>query len=612
MSWESSLGAVVLDAGQCRFSVWAPTARRVEVHIIAPQERVIPLDRTEGGYHLAVVDHVSPGTRYTYRLDGAVERPDPVSRSQPQGVHQPSEVVDRAFAWDDRRWFGRALQDYLIYELHVGTYTPEGTFEALIPHLHDLKELGITAIELMPIAQFPGSRNWGYDGVYPYAVQHSYGGPTGLKRFVNACHAQGLAVVLDVVYNHLGPEGNYLAEFGPYFTDRYQTPWGDALNFDGPQSDGVRRYFIENALTWVTEFHVDALRLDAIDAMYDSSAQPFVRELASAVQLQGKRLNRRVFVLGEGDQNDTRIIKPREQGGFGLDAQWNDDFHHALHTLLTPDRTGYYQDFGTLEQLAMAFRDGFVYAGQYSAFRQRRHGSSSRACPAHQFVVCSQNHDQVGNRLLGERLSHLVSFEQLKLAASTVLLSPFIPLIFMGEEYAETAPFQYFVSHSDPALIESVRQGRREEFKSFAWPGEPVDPQDEATYRRCRLNLALRQQGHHHGLRTFYTALIRLRKKRPALASLDKEMMEVRGDESKQLLWIRRWREQDEVFLVFNFSDAVHAATLPMPQGAWVKQLDSADRRWKGSGTTVPDTLDSIGAAVLRIAPHACVVFARK
>ena len=454
---KRGLGAIYLGDGRCSFRVWAPRAQQVEVRIVAPGQRIIPLRRDERGYHEVVAESVDPGTRYFYRLDGESERPDPASRFQPEGVHGPSQVVDSRFSWGDAGWFGLPLRDYIIYELHVGTFTGEGTFAAVVTHLEQLKELGITVLELMPVAQFPGSRNWGYDGTYPFAVQNSYGGPDGLKHLVSACHQRGLAVVLDVVYNHLGPEGNYLGDFAPYFTDRYRTPWGPAVNFDGAHSDEVRRFFIENALSWVTEFHVDGLRIDAVHAILDFSAKPFLQELAEAVHAQAERLNRRIYLIPESDLNDTRLIRAPEVGGFGLDAQWNDDFHHALHTLLTGERTGYYEDFGEIRHLVKGFREGFVYSGEYSPYRRRRHGNSSRSLPAHRFVVFAQNHDQVGNRLRGDRLSHLVSLEALKLAAGVILLSPFIPLLFMGEEYGEIAPFEYFVSHSDPGLIEAVR-----------------------------------------------------------------------------------------------------------------------------------------------------------
>lgn len=441
MGTDARVGATYLGEGRCRFCVWAPLADRVAVHVVAPREWLAPLARDARGYHCGVVTGVEPGSRYFYVLDGEKERPDPASRYQPEGVHGPSQVVDtRAFPWSDRGWCAPALQELVLYELHVGTYTPAGTFEAIIPHLDGLRELGINAVELMPVAQFPGNRNWGYDGVYPFAVQNSYGGPAGLQRLVDACHRRGLAVILDVVYNHLGPEGNYLGDFAPYFTDRYRTPWGAALNFDGPHSDEVRRFFIANALYWLTEFHIDGLRLDAVHAIIDVSAFPFLEELAAVVHRYADRSGRRVYVIAESDLNDPRLIRPRLLGGYGLDAQWIDDFHHALHTLLTGERHGYYQDFGTVHHLAQAFRKGYVYTGQYSSYRRRRHGKAPRLCAAHRFVVFAQNHDQVGNRAQGERLSALTDFAGLKLAACAVLLSPFVPRCLWGRSTARRHP----------------------------------------------------------------------------------------------------------------------------------------------------------------------------
>ncbi|GIX47331.1 MAG: malto-oligosyltrehalose trehalohydrolase [Candidatus Tectimicrobiota bacterium] len=612
MSWEASLGATYLGDGRCRFLVWAPRAERVAVHLLAPRERLVPMAPRPHGYHTALVEDVAPGSLYRYRLDDRLERPDPASRAQPEGVHGPSQVVDPAFAWEDAAWPGLPLEAYVFYELHVGTFTPEGTFDAIIPHLPRLKDLGITALELMPVAPFPGSRNWGYDGVYPFAVHHAYGGPPGLKRLVNACHRQGLAVVLDVVYNHLGPEGNYLGDFGPYFTERYRTPWGAALNFDGPHSAEVRRYFIDNALFWITEYHVDALRLDALHAILDLSAHHFLEALASAVHRQAAALHRRVYLIAESDLNDTRLLRPPALGGYGLDAQWNDDFHHALHALLTGERHGYYQDFGTLSHLAKAFRLGYVYDGQYSTYRQRHHGNSSRAVPAHRLVVFAQNHDQVGNRMRGERLSQLVSFEGLKLAAGTVLLSPFLPLLFMGEEYGETAPFPYFISHSDPDLVAAVREGRRQEFAAFRWQGEPPDPQDEATFASAKLNHALRQQGHHRVLEDFYRELLRLRTSLPALASLDKEAQEVVRHERARALSVRRWHDGDEVLLLLCFGSAPASLTVPLPAGQWHKRLDSATARWQGPGSPLPEVLHSDGEVTLTPAPQSVVLWQRQ
>ncbi len=411
-------GAVHLEASKTRFRLWAPGASHADLQIVHPRPLVAAMQPQLDGYWETVVEDAPIGSRYYYRLDGGPPRPDPASRYQPEGVHGPSEVVDAAFDWSDEGWNAPSLEQCVFYELHAGAFTSDGTFDAVVPHLEYLRDLGITCIELMPVAQFPGRRNWGYDGVYPFAVQNSYGGPKGLKRLVNECHKTGLGVCLDVVYNHLGPEGNYFADFGPYFTGNYRTPWGPAVNFDGPESDQVRRYFIENALYWIREFHIDALRLDAVHGIFDRSAYPFLEELSDAVHAEAGRGNRRVHIVAETDLNDPRLIRPKDSGGMGLDAQWADGFHHALRVLLTGDRSGYYQDFGGLQHLAKAMREGYVYTGEYSRFRRRRYGAPAREIPAHRFVVFAQNHDQVGNRILGERLSSLLPFEDLKLAAA--------------------------------------------------------------------------------------------------------------------------------------------------------------------------------------------------
>ncbi|OGO24501.1 MAG: malto-oligosyltrehalose trehalohydrolase [Chloroflexi bacterium RBG_16_50_9] len=602
------LGATFKD-GVCRFLVWAPLAEKVEAHIIAPEERLLPLAGKAYGYHSAVLEEVAPGSLYFYRLDGSKDYPDPASRCQPQGVHGPSQAVAPAFPWEERHWPGMPLQQYIIYELHVGSFTAEGTFEAIIPCLDELKKLGITAIELMPVAQFPGARNWGYDGVYPYAVQNTYGGPAELKRLVNACHQRQMAVILDVVYNHLGPEGNYLGQYAPYFTDRYRTPWGTAINFDGPFSDDVRRYFIENALYWLQEFHIDALRLDALHAILDTSATPFLEELSTSAKELAEQLDRQIYLIGESDANDRRLIMPPELGGYGLNAQWNEGFHHSLHVLLTGEKNGYYQDFGQVRHLVKAFREGFVYSGQYSPYRKRRHGSSSLDIPAQRFVVFAQNHDQVGNRMLGDRLSQVVSFEGTKLAAGVVLLSPFIPLIFMGDEYGETAPFQYFTSHSDAVLIEAVRRGRREEFVNFRWQGEPPDPHDESTFLRAKLNHALRHEGQHRVLRGFYQELIHIRREVPALSSLNKDNLKVLGYEKNKMVFVLRWNEGSQAIAVFHFGDTPSAETFPVPAGRWRKRLDSADRQWLGKGSRLPQKLDSKGKVTITMAPKSFALF---
>ncbi len=603
-------GAAVLDGNRTRFRVWAPFVRRVELHLVAPVDRVVPMAPGERGYHEVVVDGCGPGARYRYRLDGDRERPDPASRFQPGGVHGPSEVVDAAFPWTDAGWTGIPLRDCVFYELHVGTFTPEGTFDAVIPRLAILRDLGVTAVEIMPVAQFPGGRNWGYDGAYPYAVQDSYGGPAGLKRLVDACHAAGLACALDVVYNHLGPEGNYLGEYAPYFTDRYRTPWGSAINFDGPGSDEVLRYFIGNALQWVSEYHLDALRLDAVHAIFDRAAVPFLQELAAAVRREAERLGRRIHVIAESDLNDARLIRPREAGGYGLDGQWSDDLHHALHALLTGERGGYYADFGGIDPLARAWRQGYAFTGQRSRYRRRRHGNDPKGCRAEQFTVCAQNHDQVGNRALGDRFGALLPFEALKLAAGTVILSPFLPLFFMGEEYGETAPFLYFVSHGDPGLIEAVRKGRREEFASFAWGGEVPDPQAEETFARSRLRPDRRETPEGAALLAWYRELLRLRRAWPPLAAPDLAAQEVVSREAPPLLAFRRWRDGAEIFGVLHFGEAAATVELPLPAGDWRKLADAADPRWRGGGA-LPDDLHSTGATTLALPPRAVVLYGR-
>jgi maltooligosyltrehalose trehalohydrolase len=608
---EFKVGPHYLGDHRCRFRVWSPLASKVDVLLLDSRETCTPLNDTGEGYFEAEVENVPPGTLYRYRLDGSKERPDPASRAQPEGVHGPSQVVDHAFKWDDGCWFGLPLQDYVIYELHVGTFSSEGSFDAIIPHLADLKALGITAIELMPVAQFPGERNWGYDGVYPFAPQNSYGGPHGLKRLINACHKQGMAAILDVVYNHLGPEGNYLADFAPYFTERYQTPWGAAVNFDGAESDHVRRYFIDNALYWITDFHFDGLRLDAVHAILDHSPFTFLEELADAVHRQAKRLNRQVLLFPESAANDSRLIRSRELGGYGFDAQWNDDFHHALRGVLTGERGGYYDDYGEFRQLVKAYREGFVYAGEFSKYRRRRHGTSSLDIPAERFVVFSQNHDQVGNRMLGERLSQLAGFEELKLAAAAVLLAPFVPLLFMGEEYGEEAPFQFFISHGDPELVRAVHQGRRAEFAAFGWQREPPDPQDEAIFLRAKLNHERRREGRFRALWEFYQELIRLRRSLAPLARLSKGHCDVTGFDHERVLLLERWNEGERVACLFNFNHSPVSISFSLPNGHWHKVIDSCDTRWQGAGSALPERLEVNGSTTLSLPPRSVALFAK-
>ncbi|MDR3553591.1 MAG: malto-oligosyltrehalose trehalohydrolase, partial [Syntrophobacteraceae bacterium] len=487
-SLSTEIGAVYLGEGKCRFRTWAPFKKHLEVRLFSPVDRIVPMEREEKGYWCAEVNDVRPGSRYLIRLDGEIERPDPASFYQPDGVHGQSEVIDPRFESHDRNWAGIGLADHIFYELHVGAFTPEGTFEGVIGKLDHIAALGATSVEIMPVAQFPGEHNWGYDGGCLFAVQNSYGGPAGLRRLVDACHEKGLSVTLDVVYNHFGPEGTYLRDFGPYFTRKYITPWGEAVNFDDDYNQEVRNFFIQNALFWLDNYNIDALRLDAVHAIYDRSAVPFLWQLAESVEELGKKSGRNRYLIAESDLNDSRLIRPRKVWGYQLDSQWCDDFHHCLHTLLTGERGGYYRDFGKLSDLTTSLREGYLYSGRYSKFRKRNHGNHSADLASEKFVVASQNHDQVGNRMLGERLSTLISFEAQKLAAAVVLLSPFLPLLFMGEEYGEQAPFLYFVDHTDPELREAVRKGRREEFNGFIWQGEPPDPASMETFLKSRLD----------------------------------------------------------------------------------------------------------------------------
>lgn len=605
------LGASYVGACQCQFEVWAPYAKRVELCITAPKAYDLEMAPAEGGYFRAVLESVEPGTRYLYRLDGGKLRPDPASRYQPSGVHEPSQVPAQQELRSGSSWKGLALEDYVVYELHVGTFTPEGTFAAIIPRIDHLLSLGVTAIELMPVAQFPGERNWGYDGVYPFAVQNSYGGPEGLRRLVEACHQRGMAVVLDVVYNHMGPEGNYLSDFGPYFTDAYKTPWGRAVNFDGADSDGVVSFFLQSALYWLDEFEIDALRLDAIHGIVDRNARPFLELLATGVDQLARRQGRKIWLIAESDLNDARYVLPRERNGYGLHAQWNDDFHHAAHVLLTGEQSGYYADFGKLEQMARAMSEGYVYQGEYSEFRQRRHGNRSTELDGRQFMVCVQNHDQVGNRRLGERLGQLASFESLKLAAGLLLLSPNLPLIFMGDEYGETAPFLYFTSHGDQDLVAAVRKGRKEEFSAFGWEEEPPDPQDVATFQASKLDFNLANKAPHSQLLALYRELLRVRREAPALRELNNKNLATRIFESERILLMRRWNAADEATIVFHFGETEAQVSLPAGGGRFEKWLDSADRKWGGPGSPSSGKRDAEGETTVRVAPKSFCLYRR-
>ncbi|TXK21567.1 malto-oligosyltrehalose trehalohydrolase [Pontibacter qinzhouensis] len=585
MGITRAIGAAYTAEKGTTFTVWAPDAQQVEVIISAPETTSLTLQKEAFGYWTGSSDKVLPGARYKYRLNNETERPDPASQFQPDTVHAASEVIDHGkFTWTDENWKGIPLEKFIIYELHVGTFSEEGTFEGIIKKLPELQELGITAIELMPLAQFPGERNWGYDGVYPFAVQNSYGGPEGLKNLVNACHEKGIAVILDVVYNHMGPEGNYLNDYGPYFTKKYNTPWGAALNFDDAHSDHVRNFFLQNALMWLRDFHIDALRLDAVHAILDMGSKHFLQELQEHVSQLGEQLGREFTLIAESDLNDVRLLNPIDKGGYGLAGQWMDDFHHAVHTLVTGEREGYYEDYGDPDQLVKTLQHGFIYNGIYSEHRKKTLGTDASGNPAKQFVVCIQNHDQVGNRMLGERISQLVSFEKLKLVAGLVLLSPYTPMLFMGEEYGEDNPFLYFVSHTDENLVELVRKGRKEEFSAFSWKGEAPDPQALDTFQKSKLQHSYHQQEQQKQLREYYKELIKIRKAAAVFAQPDHSKLQAHFDKATQVLQFTHLSPTPHLHCLVNFSDQPQHVTVPQQAGSeWNILLNSSDQQWGGN-----------------------------
>lgn len=543
--------------------MWAPNAQRVDLLI---GDATLPLKPSRDGSFVIDADAVH-GTDYSFVLDAGSPLPDPRSEWQSNGVHGPSRIVDHgAFAWSDDDWNGVDLDDQVIYELHIGTFTPAGTCDAAIDRLDHLTTLGVTAVELLPVAEFAGARGWGYDGVDLFAPHHAYGGPDGLKRLVDACHARGLAVILDVVYNHLGPDGNYLGRFGPYFTARYATPWGEAVNLDGPGSGAVRRFFIDNALYWLREYHFDGLRLDAVHAILDQSAVHLLEEMSAEVARLSHELRRRLFLIAESDLNDPRVVWPRRVGGYGIDAQWSDDFHHSLHSVLAGETNGYYADFGTLQHLAQALRNAFVYEGHYSSYRARPHGRPARLptdewISRRRFLAYLQNHDQIGNRAQGERSSELVSRSLLKVGAAVVMMSPFVPMLFQGEEWGATTPFLYFTDHQDPELGRAVSEGRKREFSAFGWaPDEVPDPQDPKTFERSVLDWTELQDPVHAEVLEWHRGLIALRRARRELVDPTEIETQVAFNERDRWMVV----ERGALFMVCNFGPtAVELDTEP-------------------------------------------------
>lgn len=578
-----------IEKNTYHFTVWAPFSGEVTLQSAADQREIL-MSQDQHGYWNAEVSQVNPGFRYKYSINKNDALPDPASRSQPDGVHGASELVDLGgYAWSDEDWKGLPLSEMIIYELHVGTFSATHDFAGVVSKLDYLKDLGINTIELMPVAQFSGGRNWGYDGAYPFAVQSSYGGPHGLMELVDAAHGKGLAVILDVVYNHLGPEGNYLSNYGSYFSDHYSTPWGSPINFDGQYADQVRNYFIQNALMWCRDFHIDGLRLDAVHAIYDFSATHFLKALKDELNNLGAQNERNYILIAESNLNDVKYIDHPDRGGFGLDAQWSDDFHHAFHSLVTGEKNGYYMDYGDLEHFEKALKQAFVYDGNYSPFRKKSYGSKTENFDADNFVIFHQNHDQTGNRKNGERLIEITDFETAKVAAATMLISPNVPMLFMGEEYAERNPFLYFVSHEDDELNRLVKEGRQLEFKDFQTDNTPApDPSDEKTFESSMLSWDIESSKEKETMHRFYKRMIALRKNHPALNHSDKNRMHVSN--SGGVLLLERWSDDARILIIVNPGLVAASVALPLDlKSGFEKLLNSSDPEWLGNDCIAPD-----------------------
>lgn len=598
-----SLGPHVLSDGQLCWRVWAPSCKTVDLLLYSSDNtyKVVPMFPEECGYFAVTLDGVEDGRRYAFRLEGQAIHPDPASLWQPNGVHQPSAVVRTdKFTWTDQNWRGRCVQNLVIYELHCGTFTPAGTLDAVIPRLPELVDLGVTAIELMPVAQFSGERNWGYDGVYLFAVHNSYGGPHALQRLVNACHQSGLAVILDVVYNHLGPEGNYLERFGPYFTDRYRTPWGPALNYDGPGSDAVRHFICDNVRMWLEEYHIDGLRLDAVHAIYDMTAQHILSDIRQAADEAAKRRNWPALLIAESNLNDPRLVRPRERGGYQLDAAWNDDYHHAIHAYYTGERQACYMDFGQAEQIAKAWQNNYVLDGIYSKYRRRRQGAPAQDVSGEHFVVYLQNHDLVANRSQAQRLVTQLPPAAYRQVVCLVLSAPFIPMLFMGEEYGEENPFYFFTSFEDASLATNIREGRCKELARLGWIAEVPDPQALETFQACKLAWDWQTQPKRQQLRRLYRDLLRCRKLWPAWHDYIHRGAKVWPAERPVILQL--WRgpcSELSTRLVCNLTGEVQ--TFPLDQEVGVLLFSSEWPRYGGGRLA-----DSDYATLL---PWECVIF---
>jgi maltooligosyltrehalose trehalohydrolase len=582
-----------LDTNTYEFNLWAPKATEVKI-VAGPPQHEVPMTQLGFGYWSAVVEGVKPGMRYRYQIDGGESFPDPASLSQPEGVHGASEVIDlHDFQWTDAGWQNIPLNEMVQYELHTGTFSPEGTFAGIRSRLVYLLDLGINTIEILPVAQFSGERNWGYDGVYPFAVQNSYGGAKGLMELVDACHQKGIAVILDVVYNHFGPEGNYVGQFGHYFSGKYSTPWGEPVNFDGAHSDGVRQYVVQNALMWCRDFHMDGLRLDAVHSIFDFSATHILQAMAENLHELSVATGKKYYLIAESHLNDVRYISPLSKGGYGLDAQWSDDFHHAVHVLATGERKGYYEDFGEPSQLSKAIKKAFVYDGQYSAFRKKSYGNSTENNGGEQFVIFNQNHDQVGNRKNGERLISLAGFEMAKLIAGSMFVAPNVPMLFMGEEYGERNPFYYFVSHLDPKLNRLVSEGRKKEFEKFYDDDDNVpDPASPETFEKSKLSWAIRDNPEYQAMFNYYKMLINLRKNHPVLKVTDKDQLKI--TEEGKVFMLQRWQGSQFVLAIMNYEKHDVPVTIPSEvPGKLQKLIASSATQWNGPGEKGPSEVSA-------------------
>lgn len=584
-AWKLQRGATPLKQGGVHFRVWAPYARSVAVKVTRPTGGVFPMESAGEGVYEVTVPSCAVGDDYLYVLNGNMERPDPVSRFQPFGVHKPSRIIDPGkFEWTDLKWAGIPLKSYIIYELHVGTFTPEGTFQAAASRLSHLQTLGVTAIELMPITAFPGDRNWGYDTTYPYAPHVAYGGPYELKSFINACHEMGLAVILDFVCNHLGPEGNYLGDFGPYFSDRYKTPWGLAVNFDGPHSGEVRRYFTDSALHWLTEYHIDALRLDAVNAIVDLGAYSILQELTDAFHREAEKLHRQAFIIAESDMIDVRLINPPQAGGYGIDSQWSDDLHYSLHTILTGSKQDAFADAESLTDLYQSLTAGFVYDWKFSYYRQKYFGSTSTCPPGEKFVLCLQNHDQIANTCHGHRLGSLVALEADKLACCLLFFAPNIPLLFMGQEWRASSPFYYFTSFEDSALAEKVSKGRRREFQLYDTLKKSYDCRGLAPFTESKLDWSEKELPLHSEFLLFMSALIDLRRRITCLNNCDKTRLHATYDEANRWMVLHRRDAVNaaQALLIANLSETAQEIAPLFPKGVWQLSLDSSAKSFGG------------------------------